>query len=264
MHDSKTQRTRLLVQLERGLERPMIVLSALWLILVTVELARGESPAITAIANAIWAIFVADFALKLAVATERGHFLRRNWATALSLLLPAFRLLRLARVVRAARLVRVGRGLRAAKLLGGLNRGMRTLRRVVRRRGLGYAAGLTAIVLLVGAAGMMAFERGGAEPGPFDSYGAALWWTAMLLTSIGSEHWPATAAGRWFSLALAVYGFAVFGYLTATLASFFVDKDAADRRRLAALDGVRRELTELRREVRALRKADAPSPLPEP
>lgn len=241
----------------------MIVLSVLWLVLVSVELARGESPTMTVIANAIWAIFVVDFGLKLAIAPQRGSFLRRNWATALSLLLPAFRLLRLARVLRAARLVRVGRGLRAAKLLGSLNRGMRTLRRMVRRRGLGYAAGLTAIVLLVGAAGMMAFERGGADPGPFESYGTALWWTAMLLTSIGSENWPQTTAGRWFSLALAVYGFAVFGYLTATLASYFVDKDASDRRRLAVLEDVRRELADLRRELHAAGQAAPAPPLPE-
>jgi hypothetical protein len=30
----------------------------------------------------------------------------------------------------------------------------------------------------------------------FDSYGDALWWTATIITTLGSQYWPATAAGR--------------------------------------------------------------------
>lgn len=260
MHDSKTERTRLLVQLENGLERPMIVLSAVWVALVVIELTRGESPALRLIANAIWVIFVVDFVVKLILAPRRGGFLRRNWATALSLALPAFRLLRIARLLRAARLARVVRGMRAAKLLGGMNRGLRTLRRVVKRRGAGYVGAATVVVLFLGAAGMLAFEREGAGPGTFDSYASALWWTAMLLTSLGSDQWPQTAAGRWFALALAIYGFTVFGYLTATIASYFVDKDASTRAHVAALEPLHRELKSLRREVATLREAASPVP----
>ena len=48
----------------------------------------------------------------------------------------------------------------------------------------------------------------------------------MLLTSIGSEYWPQTAEGRVLCFLLSLYGFAVFGYVTAVLASFFVGRDA--------------------------------------
>src|SRR3546814_1832442 len=75
---------------------------------------------------------------------------------------------------------------------------------------------LTLIIVSVGAAGMYAFESG--DEG-FRSYGEALWWTAMLVTSIGSEFWPQTAEGRILCLILSIYGFAIFGYVTATLAS---------------------------------------------
>jgi len=42
----------------------------------------------------------------------------------------------------------------------------------------------------------------------------------MLLTSMGSEFWPKSPEGRILCLLLAFYGFAVFGYITASFASF--------------------------------------------
>ena len=91
---------------------------------------------------------------------------------------------------------------------------------------MGYVLGLTALVAFGGAAGMYALENEAGKPVAFDSYASALWWTFMLLTSIGSEYWPKTGSGRALCLVLAVYGFAVFGYITAALASYFVGRDA--------------------------------------
>ena len=94
----------------------------------------------------------------------------------------------------------------------------------MRRRGFGYVAVLTVIVTFAGAAGMYAFERD-APGGGFDSYWTALWWTAMVVTTMGSEYWPKTPDGRVLCLLLAIYAFSVFGYVTAALASFFVGRD---------------------------------------
>ena len=65
---------------------------------------------------------------------------------------------------------------------------------------------------------MYVFEKD--MPDGLDSYAVALWWTAMLLTSIASEYWPKSAERRLLCLLLWVYGFAVSGYMTASLASF--------------------------------------------
>ena len=70
--------------------------------------------------------------------------------------MPALRLFRLSRVFRAARAVR---GLRLVKVVGSLNRGMKALAASFGRRGVSYVLGLSALVLLVGAAGMYAFEK---------------------------------------------------------------------------------------------------------
>jgi voltage-gated potassium channel len=221
VHSIDTQRTRLLVQIEKMLERPMIVLAAIWLILVVVELTHGITPAGEVAGLMIWAAFVADFLLKTAIAPRKFVFLRRNWIALLSLVLPPFRLLRISRAFRA---VRVLRGLRFARLLGSLNRGMRALRRSMRRHGFGYIVTLTLVVLFAGAAGMMSFEREGPNRPAFESYTTSLWWTAMLMTSLGSEVWPRTGGGRALTLVLALYSFGVFGYITATLASFFIEQ----------------------------------------
>jgi voltage-gated potassium channel len=109
---------------------------------------------------------------------------------------------------------------------------------------------LTALVALVGAAGMYAFERE-AEGGGLAGYAEALWWTSMLLTTVGSEYWPRTSEGRLLALLLSIYVVSIFGYLAATLASYFIDRDAESRG--AAVAG-QTAVESLRAEVAALRE----------
>ena len=142
------------------------------------------------------------------------------------------------------------------RVLSSVNRGMRALGRTMRRRGVGYVIVLSAVVILLGAAGMYAFENDRPDGAGLKSYGDALWWTAMLLTSLGSEYWPQSAEGRVLCFLLALYGFAVFGYVTATIATFFVGRDAeSDDAELAgakSIDGLLVEIAALREEVRSL------------
>lgn len=56
----------------------------------------------------------------------------------------------------------------------------------------------------------------------------------MLLTTMGSEYWPQTAEGRILCLLLSVYAFAVFGYVTAAIADYFVDTDNRDAEKVRA------------------------------
>jgi voltage-gated potassium channel len=125
------------------------------------------------------------------------------------------------------------------------------------RRGLGYVVALTLLVNLLGAAGIYAFERHLAG-GAIDGFGTALWWTAMTLTTMGADYFPRTAEGRVLGLLLAVYGFAVFGYVTASIASLFVARDAETDGELAGaaqVEALRAEITALTRRVEALLEA---------
>ena len=228
-------RAELSRRIEHWLELPMALLGAIWLLLLVVELLAAPTAATDILTTTIWAVFVLEFALRFLLTPRKGAFLRRNWITVVALVLPALRVLRFARVARLLRLGRASRTVRLARLLTSFSRGMRTLGTTMRHRGFGYVVALTAIVLFLGAAGMHAFERDVHEA--FATFGASLWWTAMLLTTMGSESWPRTPEGRFICLLLSVYAFAMFGYITATIASYFVEIDAAtQRKRLARIE----------------------------
>lgn len=219
------QRNEILQQLEDWLEIPMLLLSVVWLALLIVELIWGLAPLLDALSIAIWIIFILDFGLKFLLTPRKLIYLKQNWLTVLSLMLPALRTLRVVRLLRALRTVRAVRGIRLLGVMTRTNRGMRVLAASMNRRGFGYVVALTAIAILVGAAGMYAFEHDAPDSGIPD-YGTALWWTAMIITTMGSDYFPKTPEGRVLCFLLAVYAFAVFGYVTATLATFFIGRDA--------------------------------------
>ena len=241
-------RWALLEEVQEWLETPMILLGFVWLVLLLVELTSGLGPLLQTVSNVIWGLFILDFLLRFALAPAKLPFLRANVLTMVSLLLPAFRLFRIARAFRAAR------GLRLVRILGSINRGMQSVRRTMRRRGFSYVLALSALVLLVGAAGMLTFER---DVGGFANYGEALWWTAMLMISLGSDYWPKTAEGRILCFVLSLYGFGLFGYVTATLSSLFIGRDAEHEEgeiaSAAAVAALHEEIRTLRAEIGRLR-----------
>jgi voltage-gated potassium channel len=238
------------------MEVPLLVLGFVWLVLLVIELTSGLHPMLQSLSTTIWVIFIVAFLVELALAPRRLAYLRSQWLTVLSLALPALRVLRIARTLRVLRAARAVRGARLLRVVTGLNRGMRALGRSMERRGFGYVIALTLIVIIAGAAGMLALERDAS--GGLPDYASALWFTIMLLTTIGSEYWPRTPEGRLLCLLLSLYAIGVFGYITAALASFFVDRDREERSpELASEDAVqalRMEIVALRQELGARRR----------
>ena len=228
----------------------MILLAFAWLAIVIAELTGVASPLLERASTVIWMLFIAEYALKLAIAPRKWRFVRHNWLTLLVLVAPALRLFRAFALFRAARILRT---FRLVRIVGTANRSMRALRTSLERRRFGYVFGLTALVTLLGAAGMWSLESEAGPGAGFRSFGDALWWTAMLLTTIGSAYWPVTDEGRALALLLSIYGLGVLGYITATLASFFVGRDARDARGPVAgsddIKALRAELAALRAEL---------------
>jgi voltage-gated potassium channel len=255
----KKERYELLQHLEDSLETPMLVLAFVWLALLVVELIWGKSLLFEIVGTIIWVIFILDFAVEFVLAPHKNAYLKRNWLIAISLVVPALRLFRVFRVFRLLRLTRVGRSLSLLRVVSSLNRGMRALGASLSRRGFGYVIALTVLVTFTGAAGMYAFESVALDG--IKSYGEALWWTAMILTTMGSQYWPQTVEGRVLCIFLALYSFGVFGYVTATLATFFIGRDAEnDEAELAGakqLASLRDEVIALRKEIRRSTAADA-------
>ncbi|MCC6494207.1 MAG: potassium channel family protein [Pirellulales bacterium] len=245
---------RVLREIEDGLEMPLFVLSLVWAALLIVELGWGAGVAINRAATAIWIAFVVEFALRFVIAPGKLAFLRANWLTLFSLVLPALRVFRIARVARILRAGRAVRGLTLARVVTAFNRGLRSLQRTMGRFGFIYVAMLTILVTLLGAAGMFYFERSASDVRGLDTFGDALWFTGMLMTTSGSDYWPRTAEGRILCFLLAVYAFTVFGYVTAALASLLLKEDRASgpgTARSESMDRLHAEIAALRRELRA-------------
>jgi len=255
--DLDNERQALLEQLQDWLETPMLVLAFAWLALFVVEVIRGLNPLLEIAGYIIWILFAVEFLLGIVLAPRKLVYVQRNWLKALALLAPALRVFRIFRLLRLSRAAGMSRGLRWLRMLSSLNRGMRALAASMGRRGFGYVVMLTLIVTLVGAAGMYGFESSLPDGRGLDSYGDALWWTSMVMTTLGSEYWPQTPSGRMLCFFLSLYAFAVFGYVTATLATFFIGSDAeneeAELASAKSIAALRKEIAYLRDEVRALK-----------
>lgn len=240
------ERKKLLVSIERLLEGPMIFLGFVWLILLIVELIGGFIKPLDYLSLTIWFIFIVDFIIKFILAPDKLIFLKKNWLTAISLFIPA---LRIFRIFRFARLLRGLRGIHLVRVVSSINRSMKSLAATMKRRGFGYVFLLILVVTFAGAAGMYAIEK----PAPgFESYGMALWWTAMRVITAGSESYPSTPEGRGLALLIAIFGYAIFGYVTAILASFFIGRDAEEKD--TPIAGAK-DVAELKNEIAALTRA---------
>lgn len=233
----KEERVELVFQINSLLDFPLTVLSILWLVLIIIDFIYGLSPSLQTLSLVIWGIFIIDFLIELEISPRKKDYLKSNWLVALSLFLPALRVLTLFSGFRLIRFANFVRSLNLARILSSFNRSLRTVRQVMRQRGLKYVLLLTALITLLGAAGMYNFERP-----KLTSYWDALWWTAMIMTTIGSDYWPKTPEGRVLAFLLSVYAFSIFGYITAALASFLIGKEKESSR----------EIEELRSEIQRL------------
>jgi voltage-gated potassium channel len=242
----QSERWRTLKHLDEWLQTPMLLLSLTWLALIVVDLTVGTSPLLDVFTTIIWIVFIAEFIVRWLIAPKKRAFLKRNWLTLIALIVPALRLFRALAIFRAAR------GLRLLRIVSSANRSMRALQSTLRRRQFGYVTLMTMLVIALGSAGMLSFEPAGEIQGGFSSYWDALWWTGMLLTTIGSQFWPVTTEGRVLAFLLSLYGLAALGYLTATFASFFIGRDAEED---AGPVAGAAELQALKAEVAALRRA---------
>lgn len=251
----KNERREILTRLEDWLETPLLILGFVWLALLIFEFVWGENPYIESLSTLIYVIFIVDFAVKFLLAPDKTDYLKNNWITLIALAVPALRIFRIFRVVRIFQVARVTRGLRLVRVLTSFNRGMKSLAASFGRRGINYVLALTFIVLFAGAAGMYAFEKDVAETG-IESYATAVWWTAMILTTMGSDYFPRTGEGRVLSFLLALYAYTIFGYVTATLATFFIEQEAVNKDSAVAnakqIKNLQDEIKGLREEMRLL------------
>lgn len=239
------ERWTLLVNIKNTLSPFMDALAFGWLALTIIDLSGGLTPAFETLVTIIWVVFALYFALEFFLAPKKKVYLSHNWLTGISLFLPALRIFRFLRIFRYLRGLR---GLSLIKIVSSINRGMRSLGRSVVSRVSLYVLTLTVMVIFSGAAGILNLEGG--EDHYVSNFAAALWWSAMMVTTIGTDFFPQSHEGRILAFGLAVYGFAVFGYVAASLASYLIGRVKKEEKKLSTEE----ELRALRRQVGELRK----------
>ena len=229
---------------ERATQVPLLVLALVMVPLLIVpwlfDLPDGVESTFVAADWFIWAIFAADFGLKLAVAPRRAHYIAHHPFDVAMVVLPVLRPLRLARLIRIARLATV------------LGVNLTLVREIVATRGVQFVVGSVLACLVAGAAGVFLAERGN-EGGNITSFGDALWWSATTMTTVGyGDRFPVTAEGRAIAVVLMVFGIAALSALTATIAAVLV-REEGDRGPGATNDEILAEVRNLRRELEAMR-----------
>jgi len=239
-----------LLAFEEKLEWPMLILSFVWLCILITELANVTSPLLYGFGTGIWMLFIFYFAMRLAAVANRIAFLKKNWFFILAILVSALRFFPFLQHFPLMRVLTATFGMQVIWILASADQGMRFLRRALGRRGAGYALALTFVVLFVGAAGMLHFERSSDDPQNIHTYLKGLWWTAMQMTNIGSTYSIKTTGGRIICLGISIYAAGMFGYLTALFATFLIDREAKDPKpeiaRQKSVQEIHEEIIQLR------------------
>ena len=182
--------------------------------------------------NIIWMVFIADCVVSILLAEDKKTWFKDNLLMLVSIALPVFRPLRLLRLV---------------AVLNVLNR---TGGMAVRGRITLYTCCSVTLLMYIGALAELDVERG--VPGAsITDFGEAIWWSFVTVTTVGyGDLSPVTWQGRSIAIGLMITGVALIGIVTATLASWIVDRvrDETDKR----ADEAESETEQLRHNVREL------------
>ena len=211
---SPSKRERLLGEIERYTEWPLLVLSVVFatalLAPIAVELSPQWVQFTDGVELVIWAIFALDLGIKTAISERRLAYLRTHWFEVLIVALPFFRPLRLLRVVFVGIYI------------------WRRWANVIVKRGLHKALLVIGILVLISAALVVLFEQG-EEAGTIATFGDAIWWALVTITTVGyGDEFPVTLQGRIIGVFLMGLGITLFSLVTANLAAFFLETDPDD------------------------------------
>ncbi|MFY9636240.1 MAG: ion channel [Cellulosimicrobium cellulans] len=185
-----------------------------------------------------WGIFALDYAANLWLAEDRRRWFLWNLHELLIVALPFFRPLRLLRLV---------------TLLSVLHR---TVGETLRGRVVTYVAGSAALLVFVGALAVLDVEQS-APDAKILTFGDAVWWAVTTITTVGyGDMYPVTPIGRMVAAALMMSGIAVLGVVTASIASWLVQRveESTEAAAESAEEPVRAELADLVSEIAALRR----------
>lgn len=230
---------------ERRTEWPLTAFAMLFLIAYALPILVPGTPAparaaLTAASWSVWILFVADYGARWRLSVDRRKFVRTHLIDLAVIALPLLRPLRV---------------LRLLTLLDVLNRRAASS---LRGRVLVYVVGATALILFCSALAVLDAERRNPEAN-IKNFPDALWWAATTVTTVGyGDRYPTTTGGRLVAALLMLGGIALLGIVTASLASWLLDRirEVEVSAQTATREDVRllsETVEQLHRDVRILR-----------
>jgi voltage-gated potassium channel len=159
-----------------------------------------------------WVIFVIDLVVQRRIDPDYLH--RRRGRVDLAIVVLTFPYYLISSVSNGAAILLLARLARVVRVL----MATRGLRRFAER--LGKVALIAALMVVVGS--LAAYEAEHATNPGFATFGDALWWGIVTLTTVGyGDIVPHTTAGRFAGVAIMFTGVAVLGVLAGSLAEVF-------------------------------------------
>jgi voltage-gated potassium channel len=204
-------------RLERFEERakwPMAAAAVTFLVGYSVQVLaqpRGTwSTATHFVMAAAWAAFILDYVVRLCLARNRRRWFVRNLLDLVVITLPLFRPLRLFRLL---------------FLIGVIDK---AIGQAIRGRVVLYTASGATLLIYACSLSILQVER----PQPnstIRNFGDALWWAIETVTTVGyGDMAPRTDLGKLIAVTLMIGGIGVVGLITASLASWIVQRVAEE------------------------------------
>lgn len=209
--DPGDRRARRLAAWSARTTRPLDLLAMVFLVALFLRWLLADRPRDVGVWNlslylgyAVWAAFVVDYFVRLALSVPRAVFVRTHKLDLLMVLVPFLRILRVLIVI------------------------VRSIRRIPTERVAASMVGIAAAVVTLGALVVWRYES--VAPGSnIRTIGQAYWWAIVTTTTVGyGDEYPITWQGRIVASVMMLVGVGLIGTVSASVASWFVGRrDAA-------------------------------------
>ncbi|BBX08155.1 potassium channel family protein [Mycolicibacterium aichiense] len=228
-----------LTRWEHHSEWPLAAVAVVFLVTYSLQVLaepRGVAGAVlNTVMTVLWVTFVVDYVVRFALAEARARWFVRHLFDLATVALPFLRPLRVLRLV---------------VLVFTLQRAFGN---ALRGRVVVYATAVATLLVYASSLAVLDVERG-APDANITSFGDALWWSLATITTVGyGDQYPVTVVGRLIAALLMVGGISLIGVITATVASWIVQRVSEDN--TASNSATADQIEALRDEVRQLSEA---------
>lgn len=180
-----------------------------------------------------WVVFLLDYFVCLALAPQRWRWFYTHLFDLAIVVLPMLRPLRLLRLVTILAILQRSAGA------------------AFRGRVIVYVAGAVALLVFTAALAALDAERGSPHA-HIQTFPQAIWWAFETISTVGyGDYVPVTEVGRLVAVGLMIGGIATLGIVTATLASWIVERVAQTEIDMRA--ATRGQIRELSRQMAELK-----------